>query len=81
MSEALTLSDGFNEMKDSIKKKVESELNALNTEISKGNKKLSKDSTTNEILSQLQNKELKDLKNLKLNLNFLMKVQVNLKCH
>ncbi len=63
MSEALTLSDGFNEMKDSIKKKVESELNALNTEISKGNKKLSKDSTTNEILSQLQNKELKDLKN------------------
>ena len=50
-------------MKDSIKKKVESELNALNTEISKGNKKLSKDSTTNEILSQLQNKELKDLKN------------------
>lgn len=63
MSEALKLSDGFNEMKDSIKKKVESELNALNTEISKGNKKLSKDSTTNEILSQLQNKELKDLKN------------------
>lgn len=64
MSEALTLSKGFNEMKDSIKKKVKSELEALNTEISKkGSKKLSEDSTTNEILSQLQNKKLNDLKN------------------
>ena len=64
MSEALRLSEGFNEMKYSIKKKVKSELEALNTEISKkGSKKLSEDSTTNEILSQLQNKELNDLKN------------------
>ena len=63
MSEALTLSDGFNEMKDSIKKKVKSELEALNTKISKGSKNLSENSTTNEILSQLQNKELNELKN------------------
>lgn len=64
MSEALKLSDGFNEMKDSIKKKVNSELKALNTEISKkGSKKLSENSTTNEILSQLQNKGLNELKN------------------
>lgn len=60
MSEALTLSKGFDEMKDSIKKKVESELEALNKNIKTP---ISKDSTTNEILSQLQNKELKDLKN------------------
>ena len=64
MSETLRLSEVFNEMKDSIKKKVKYELKALNTEISKkGSKKLSEESTTNEILSQLQNKELKDLKN------------------
>ena len=64
MSEALRLSEGFNEMKDSIKKKVESELKALNTEISKkGSKELSENSTTNEILSQLQNKGLNELKN------------------
>ena len=63
MSEALRLSEGFNEMKDSIKKKVKSELEALNTKISKGSKNLSEDSTTNEILSQLQNKELNELKN------------------
>lgn len=60
MSEALTLSKGFDEMKDSIKKKVESELEALNKNIKTP---ISKDPTTNEILSQLQNKELKDLKN------------------
>ena len=63
MSEALTLSEGFKEMKDSIKKKVKSELEALNTKISKGSKNLSENSTTNEILSQLQNKELNELKN------------------
>lgn len=63
MNEALRLSEGFNEMKDSIKKKVKSELEALNTKISKGSKNLSEDSTTNEILSQLQNKELNELKN------------------
>ena len=63
MSETLTLSKGFKEMKDSIKSKVEDELNALNTEISEESKKLSEKSTTNEILSQLQNKELNDLKN------------------
>lgn len=62
MSEALRLSDGFNEMKDSIKKTITTELKALNTEISEKSKKLSEKSTTNEILSQLQNKELKDLK-------------------
>lgn len=33
MSEALKLSDGFNEMKDSIKKEVKSELKALNKNI------------------------------------------------
>lgn len=60
MSEALTLSDGFNEMKDSIKKKVKSELEALNKNIKTP---ISKDSTTNEILSQLQNKKLNELKN------------------
>lgn len=63
MSEALTLSKGFKEMKDSIKSNVEDELKALNTEISEESKKLSEKSTTNEILSQLQNKELNDLKN------------------
>lgn len=66
MSEALTLSEVFNkkkEMKDTIKKTITIELNALNTEISEEKKKLSEKSTTNEILSQLQNKELKDLKN------------------
>lgn len=60
MSEALTLSDGFNEMKDSIKEKVKRELEALNKNIKTP---ISKDSTTNEILSQLQNKELNELKN------------------
>lgn len=63
MSETLTLSKGFKEMKDSIKSNVEDELKALNTEISEESKKLSEKSTTNEILSQLQNKELNDLKN------------------
>ena len=63
MSEALTLSKGFDEMKDSIKSNVEDELKALNTEISEESKKLSEKSTTNEILSQLQNKELDELKN------------------
>lgn len=60
MSEVLRLSDGFNEMKDTIKEKVKNELEALNKNIKTP---ISKDSTTNEILSQLQNKELKDLKN------------------
>lgn len=63
MSETLTLSKGFKEMKDSIKSNVKDELKALNTEISEESKKLSEKSTTNEILSQLQNKELNDLKN------------------
>ena len=63
MSEALTLSKGFDEMGKSIKEKVKSELEALNTKISKGSKNLSEKSTTNEILSQLQNKELDELKN------------------
>ena len=63
MSEALTLSKGFDEMGKSIKEKVKSELEALNTKISKGSKNLSEESTTNEILSQLQNKELDELKN------------------
>lgn len=60
MSEALTLSEGFKEMKDSIKEKVKDELKALNKNIKTP---ISEESTTNEILSQLQNKELKDLKN------------------
>ena len=60
MSEALTLSEGFKEMKDSIKEKVKSELEALNKNIKTP---ISEKSTTNEILSQLQNKELNDLKN------------------
>ena len=66
MSEALTLSEVFNEkkeMKDTIKKTITIELNALNTEISEKKKKLSEDSTTNEILSQLQKKKLNELKN------------------
>lgn len=66
MSEALRLSEVFNEkkeMKDSIKSNVENELKALNTEISEESKKLSEKSTTNEILSQLQNKKLDELKN------------------
>ena len=65
MSEALKLSDGFNEMgKDikGIKEKVTTELNALNTEISEKSKKLSKKSTTNEILSQLKDKAPAELK-------------------
>lgn len=65
MSEALKLSDGFNEMgKDikGIKEKVTTELNALNTEISEKKKKISKKSTTNEILSQLKNKAPDGLK-------------------
>ena len=60
MSEALTLSEGFKEMKDSIKEKVKSELEALNKNIKTP---ISEKSTTNEILSQLQNKELDELKN------------------
>lgn len=60
MSEALTLSEGFKEMKDSIKEKVKSELEALNKNIKTP---ISEKSTTNEILSQLQNKELNELKN------------------
>lgn len=60
MTEALKLSDGFNEMKDPIKEKVKTELNNLNSKIKDS---LSEKSTTNEILSQLQNKELDELKN------------------
>ena len=50
MSEALTLSKGFDEMGKSIKEKVKSELEALNTKISKGSKNLSEKSTTNDSL-------------------------------
>lgn len=45
-----------------IKEKVTTELNALNTEISERNKKLSVTSTTNEILSQLKDKAPDGLK-------------------
>lgn len=47
-------------MKDSIKEKVKDELKALNKNIKTP---ISENSTTNEILSQLQNKELNELKN------------------
>jgi len=60
MSEALTLSEGFKEMKDNIKRNVRSELEVLNKNIKTP---ISEKSTTNEILSQLQNKELNELKN------------------
>ena len=60
MSEALTLSEGFKEMKDNIKRNVRSELEVLNKNIKTP---ISEKSTTNEILSQLQNKELDKLKN------------------
>ena len=60
MSETLRLSEVFNEMKDSIKEKVKDELKALNKNIKTP---ISENSTTNEILSQLQNKELNELKN------------------
>lgn len=60
MSEALKLSDGFNEMKDPIKEKVKTELNNLNNKI-KGS--LSEKSTANEILSQFKKKKLSEIGN------------------
>lgn len=45
-----------------IKEKVTTELNALNTEISEEKKKISKNSTTNKILSQLKDKVPNELK-------------------
>lgn len=62
MSETLTSSERFNEMKDTIKKKITTELKALNTEISEEKKKISKNSTTNKILSQLKDKAPNELK-------------------
>ena len=62
MSETLTSSERFNEMKDTIKKTITTELKALNTEISEEKKKISKNSTTNKILSQLKDKAPNELK-------------------
>lgn len=55
MVENLKLSDSFKDMQKEIKDKVKGELNALKQAISEN-------STTNEILSQLKDKELKDVK-------------------
>ena len=59
MSETLKLSEGFKEMKDSIKQNVRSELEVLNKNIKTP---ISEKSTTNEILSQLKDKKPEELK-------------------